>query len=135
MADCNEHKMRVVEALKGEIMASENQSPAAASAVRHSDEAVGTVPTRREGITGAESCNVQYDAAAGGGGAQPGSSFSAHSSQTHGVMATSLPLAGEKSMHVSAERNSTWKPMIPSSLAVSTFKDSAIMATTNEVPN
>jgi hypothetical protein len=67
--------------------------------------------------------DVQYNAAAVGGGTQPaGSSFAVHSSHNHVVMATTMPLAGDKIMHVSAERTSTCKAMISSNSTVSRGK-------------
>ena len=109
-------------------------SPAAASAVRHTGSAAEVVPmpTRHEGSTRAETSDVS---AAVGGGTLPVPSFSVHSLHNHVVMATSLPLAGDKSMYALDEQNSTCKAMIPPSSTVSTLKDSATMTTTNEVPN
>ncbi|KAM0864998.1 hypothetical protein ACQ4PT_043567 [Festuca glaucescens] len=84
-----------------------------------------------EVITGADVFNVQYSAAAAG--AQLVSSFAVDSSQDHVAMATSSPVAGDKTMHAPAERASTFTATIQSSSTLSTVKASATMANSNEV--
>jgi hypothetical protein len=79
---------------------------------------------------GADVSNVQYDAAAA---AQPVSSFAVDSSQDHVTMATSSPLAGDKTMHTPTERASTFMATIQSSSTLSGVKASATIANSNEV--
>ena len=111
------------------------QSPslAAASAVRQTAAEVASDHTHREAIP--EISDVQYNGAVDGGSMKSGSSFVVRYSPNHVVMATAQPLAGDKNMYVLDEHNSMCKAMIPPSSTASTLKDSAIITTTNEVPN
>ena len=81
-----------------------------------------------EVITGANVSNVQYNA--GAAGMQPVSSFAIDSS-----MATSLPLAGDNTIHVPDEQAATFTAKIQSRSIVSTLKALATMPTPNEVQN
>jgi hypothetical protein len=84
---------------------------------------------------GADVANVQYAAAAAdAAAAQPVSSFAVDSSQDHVAMATSSPLAGDKTIHTPDERASTFTA-IQSSSNLSTLKASSTMANSNEVQN
>ena len=135
-----------------------NSSPAAASAGRQPKVASGFQYNAAADVqcnaaaadiqynVAAAAANVQYDAAAATnvqyaaaaaaeGGAQPVSSFSVRSTDDHVTMASSVPLANDKSMHVFVDRDSTCKATIQSGSTISPSKVSDTMATPNEVRN